>query len=92
MIRIPVRFMRIDDLMLWGAPVELFCEISMAVREASPFRNTFYFGYTNGWIGYLPTAEGFREGGYEPTTSPFTEKAEDDFRRGVINQIKAMAR
>ena len=92
MVRIPVRFMRINDLMLWAAPVELFCEISMAVREASPFRNTFYFGYTNGWIGYLPTAEGFLEGGYEPTTSPFTEKAEDDFRRGVISQIKAMAR
>ena len=91
LVKIPVRFLRINDLMLWAAPVELFCEISMDVRKAAPFKNTFYFGYTNGWIGYLPTAAGFAEGGYEPTTSPFTEKAEQDFKKGVLQKMKSMA-
>lgn len=92
LVRIPVRFLRINDILLWAAPVELFCEIAIRVRNESPYRHTFYFGYANGWIGYLPTAAGFREGGYEPTTSPFTERAEDDFTRGVIVHIQGMAR
>ena len=92
LVRIPVRFLRINDILLWSAPVELFCEIAMRVRDLSPFRHTFYFGYANGWLGYLPTAAGFREGGYEPNTSPFTESAEDDFTRGVVAQVQGMPR
>ena len=70
LVRLPIRFVRINDTVIWSAPVEMFCEISMDVREQSPFAHTFYFGYTNGWFGYLPTAKGFAEGGYEPRTSP----------------------
>ena len=55
-----MRFLRINDTVIWSAPVELFCEITLfAVRARSPFANTFYFGYTNGWFGYLPTAQAF---------------------------------
>jgi len=89
-VRIPVRFLRINDVLLWAAPVELFCEIAIHIRNQSPFRHTFYAGYTNGWIGYLPTSEAFREGGYEPTTSPFTERAEADFVRGVLLHAQGM--
>jgi hypothetical protein len=38
--------------------VELFSEIAIDVRNRSPFSHTLYFGYTNGWFGYLPTARG----------------------------------
>lgn len=91
-VRIPVHFLRIDDTVIWAAPVELFCEISMRVRNESPFRNTFYFGYTNGWLGYLPTARGFAEGGYEPRTSVLTPRAEADFGDGVLRFIQGIAR
>jgi hypothetical protein len=92
LVRIPVRFLRIGDAVLWGAPVELFCEIAIRVRNESPFRHTLFFGYTNGWLGYLPTAEAFREGGYEPRTSPFTEQAEKDFGDTVVVYIQGLAR
>jgi neutral ceramidase len=92
MVRVPVRVLRINGTVLWGAPVELFCEISMRVRNESPFRYTFFLGYSNGWLGYLPTAQAFREGGYEPRTSPFTEQAEKDFRDGVIAFIAGIPR
>ena len=77
-LKLPVRFVAINDTVIWSAPVEMFCEIAMNIRERSPFKQTFYFGYTNGWFGYLPTARGFEEGGYEPKTSPFTAQAESD--------------
>ena len=54
MVRLPVRFLKInEDIAIWSAPVELFCEISNEIRDRSPFPYTFYFGYTNGWLGYL---------------------------------------
>jgi hypothetical protein len=92
LVRIPVRYLRINDTLLWGAPVELFCEVAIRVRNESPFRHTFFFGYTNGWLGYLPTAQAFREGGYEPRTSPFTEQAEKDFGDAVVIYIDGMKR
>ena len=84
MVRMPLRFVRINDALIWSAPVELFCEIAMDLRERSPFAHTFYFGYTNGWMGYLPTARAFEEGGYEPRTSPFTPQVERDLTDAVI--------
>ena len=54
-------------------PLELFCEISNEVRDRSPFPFTFYYGYTNGWLGYLPTEEEWKYGGYEvDVVSPYT--------------------
>jgi len=92
MVRIPVRILRINDTVLWASPVELFCEIAIRVRNESPFRHTFFLGYTNGWLGYLPTAEAFRQGGYEPRTSPFTETVEKDFGDGVVAFLQGMSR
>jgi len=72
--------------------VELFCEIAMSIRERSRFKQTFYFGYTNGWFGYLPTAKGFEEGGYEPKTSPFTAQAEADLATSVLAFLERFRR
>ena len=88
LVRLPVRFLRINDTIVWSAPVEAFCEIALAVRHASPFPHTFYFGYTGGWFGYLPTSRAFEEGGYEPETSPFTPAAERDVSQGVITYLQ----
>jgi neutral ceramidase len=91
-VRLPIRFLRINDTVIWSAPVEMFCEISMDVRSHSPFPHTFYFGYTNGWFGYLPTARAFEEGGYEPRTSPFSAQAEGDVGEAVTAFIQGFRR
>lgn len=90
LVRLPVRFLAINDTAIWSAPVELFCEISMNVRNQSSFANTFYFGYTNGWIGYLPTKAGFAEGGYEPNTSVFSDRAERDVTDAVVSFLQGI--
>jgi neutral ceramidase len=92
LVRMPIRFVRINDAVIWSAPVEMFCEIAMDVRDRSPFSHTMYFGYTNGWLGYLPTARGFAEGGYEPRTSPFTPQVEADLGRVVTAVIHGLRR
>ena len=92
LVRLPVRFLKINDTVIWSAPVEMFCEISISVRGQSPFPNTFYFGYTNGWIGYLPTREGFAEGGYEPATSVFSDQVERDVTEAVVSYLQGIPR
>jgi neutral ceramidase len=92
LVRLPIRFVRINDTAIWSAPVEMFCEISMHVADQSPFSHTMYFGYTNGWLGYLPTAKGFEEGGYEPRTSPFTPQVEADVSQSVIAFLQGFRR
>ena len=89
-VRVPLRFVRINDAIVWTAPVEMFCEIAMDVRHGSPFAHTLFFGYTNGWFGYLPTARAFDEGGYEPRTSPFTAQVEADVRQAVTAVIHGL--
>jgi neutral ceramidase len=92
-IRVPVRFLIInEDLALWSAPVELFCEISMNVRDRSPFPHTFYFGYANGWLGYLATRQAFAAGGYETRTNPFTQQVEDDLTNVVTAYLEGHRR
>lgn len=90
LVRMPCRSLRIDDdILIWTAPVELFCEMSNTVRDASPFPFTFYFGYTNGWFGYLTTAVAFDEGGYESTVvTPFTPAAERSFTDLIADHVK----
>ncbi len=88
-VRMPIRFFRInDELAVWGAPVELFCEISNEIRERSPFPNTFYFGYCNGWFGYLLPENEWEWGGYEPTVSSVTPKAAEDLIKLVMNYLE----
>ena len=87
-IRLPLGFVALNDTVIWSAPVEMFCDIAMNIRDRSPFKRTFYFGYTNGWFGYLPTARGFEEGGYEPRTSPFTAAVDADLTREGLASLK----
>jgi hypothetical protein len=92
-VRLPIRFLRVnDDIAIWAAPLELFCEIALRVRNLSPFPYTFYFGYSNGWLGYMPTKAEFAFGGYEPGVSPYTEKAEDDVVRTVGSYLQGSVR
>lgn len=90
MVRLPVRFLKINkDIAIWSAPIELFCEVSNEVRSRSPFPYTFYFGYTNGWFGYMPTASAWPHGGYEvETVSPFTPSAAGDLTESVVGYLQ----
>ena len=89
MVRIPIHFLKInDDIAIWTAPLELFCEISNEIRDRSPFPFTFYFGYTNGWLGYLLTESGYQYGGYEPIVSPYTPSAAADLTESVVSYLQ----
>jgi neutral ceramidase len=66
-VRGPVCALRIGDAAIVTGPGEIFTEIGLAVKERSPADVTFYAGYSNGCVSYLPTAAEYPLGGYEPT-------------------------
>jgi hypothetical protein len=85
LVRLPVRFFKInEDIAVWSAPLELFCEVSNEVRENSPFPYTFYFGYTNGWFGYMLSDSEYKYAGYELTVTPFSASGARDLTRAVV--------
>jgi len=93
LVRLPIRFLRInEDIAIWSAPVELFCEISNEIRDRSPFPYTFYFGYTNGWLGYLLTEQEYKYEGYEPTVSPYTPQSASDLTEAVVTHLQGEMR
>jgi hypothetical protein len=63
----PISAIRIGDTAIVNGPGEVFTEIGLAVKERSPADVTFYAGYSNGCISYMPTAAEYPLGGYEPT-------------------------
>jgi hypothetical protein len=62
---------RLGDVALVGFAGEPFSELGAQVKARSPFPHTLFSGYTNDYLGYLPTAEAYPDGGYEVDTSPF---------------------
>jgi neutral ceramidase len=63
--------LRLGPAALVAFPGEPFAEIGARVKADSPFRHTFVSGYTNDYLGYLPTSEAYPDRGYEVDTSPF---------------------
>jgi hypothetical protein len=61
-----IQVMTINDVALVGLSGEPFIELADDIERRSPFEHTCVLGYTNGCIGYLPTARAYEEGGYEP--------------------------
>ncbi|MDH3650961.1 MAG: neutral/alkaline non-lysosomal ceramidase N-terminal domain-containing protein [Saprospiraceae bacterium] len=88
-ILLPIKFLKINkDIAIWGAPLELFCEISNEIRDRSPFPYTFYYGYANGWLGYMLTEEEMGYGGYEPTVSPYVPTAGRQLTEAVVAYLQ----
>jgi len=76
----------LGDVLLITVPVELFCEIGIAIKKvfADKWRVAI-LGYTNGYYGYLPTRDAHLVGGYECETSVHNIDSETY----LINVMKA---
>jgi hypothetical protein len=60
-IPVEIQGVRIGETVLIGVPVELFVEIGLSVKAASPWKRTWVLGYTNGSMG-LPAGSVCRGG------------------------------
>ncbi len=58
-----------EDTAIVGMPGEVFVELGLAIKEASPFETTLVIELTNRHIAYMPTKKAFAQGSYETINS-----------------------
>ena len=60
-----LQVVRLGDVYLVGVPAEFFTVLGLEIKRRSPHRNTFVCGLSNDYVGYLPSRQGFKNGGYQ---------------------------
>lgn len=63
--RMWLQVVQIGDVYLVGVPAEFFTVLGLEIKRRSPHRNTFICGLSNDYVGYLPSREAFKNGGYQ---------------------------
>lgn len=89
-VAVEIQGIRIGGTVLIGVPVELFVEIGLAVKAASPWKRTWVLGYTNGSMGYLPSREAHAEGGYEVASSIFAAESVSKLERAMLEVASSL--
>ncbi|MCA1054116.1 neutral/alkaline non-lysosomal ceramidase N-terminal domain-containing protein [Rossellomorea aquimaris] len=69
-IDLEVQIFRVNEGSFSGIPMEPFSETALVVQEDLHTNLAFFGGYTNGYLGYLPTREAHPFGGYEVELNP----------------------
>lgn len=65
-----VQVLRLNrDMAIVLLPGEIFVELGLAIKQASPFKHTLVIELSNDNPAYIPTRNAFKEGAYEPTNS-----------------------
>lgn len=59
-----VQVLKVGPLHIVALPGEVFCETGLFLKQQLG-QDTVISGYTNGNVGYLPTAQAYPKGGYE---------------------------
>lgn len=67
-----VHVVRLGDAALCFNPAELFCAFGLDIKRKSPAVTTIIGELSNGWCGYIPTAQAIRHGGYSARSSSHT--------------------
>jgi hypothetical protein len=58
-----------EELAVVGLPGEIFVDLGLAIKKASPFPLTLVVELCNDAPGYVPTTKAFKEGSYETVNS-----------------------
>ena len=70
---------------------EMFDTTAMYIKENSPFERTFIVGYSYpGGGGYIPTKEGFENGGYEADNSVFAPGTAEEIADQYLSMLNEM--
>ena len=68
-------------------PGEPLVEIGLNIKKIFKEKGVFVFGYSNDYVGYIPTAESLKKGCYEAIRSPRTWGYPGTFKKEVEGMI-----
>lgn len=61
--------LRIGPALIMSGPGEMYCQLGIDFKEAFPDAFGMVANLSNGYLGYVPTAKAYEEGGYEPRST-----------------------
>jgi neutral ceramidase len=71
---VEVQVVALGDQVAWvSLPGEIFVELGLAIKKASPFPVTILAELANGSVGYIPTRRAYAEGNYEAVSARCAE-------------------
>lgn len=74
-----------------GLPGEIFTELGMAIKKASPFPHTIVVSLANGSIGYVPDSRAYPQGAYEPVSARCAQGAGEMLVETALDLLKELA-
>ena len=88
---VEVQVIALGDEVAWvSLPGEIFVELGLAIKKASPFRYTFIAELANGSVGYIPNREAYAQGAYEVVSSRCAEGSGELLVQSAIHQLKEL--
>jgi hypothetical protein len=103
MAKIRLSALKIGNIVLTGVSGEVFNQISVQMRNRSPYKNTFMITHCNGSVGYLVTENAYEvpgqsgyvdktkpTGGYEPGSTRVKTGAEKAIIDNLLQMIKQL--
>jgi len=85
-----IQGMKIGDFVLVTFPGEPFAEVGLRIKQQSPLEYTFIAGYTNGHLGYAPTADAYESTAYEDCLTPFAPEWQEIYERKALDIIRRL--
>lgn len=79
------------DVAFVSLPGEIFVELGLAIKAASPFRHTFIAELANGSIGYIPNRSAYAEGNYEVVSARCAEGSGELLVEAAVRLLKELA-
>ena len=71
---VEVQVIALGDQVAWvSLPGEIFVELGLAIKKASPFPHTLIAELANGSIGYIPDKPAYPQGNYEVVSARCAE-------------------
>jgi hypothetical protein len=91
-LEVEIQVITLGDQIAWvSLPGEVFVELGLAIKKASPFKYTMIVELANGSIGYIPNKPAYAEGNYEVVSARCAEGAGELMVATAINLLNGLA-
>ena len=90
-VPLEVQAFRLDDeTAVVTLPSEIFVNLGLAIKAASPFKTTLVIELANDSVAYIPTKQAFLEGSYEVTNSRVERGTGEKLVEAAIGLLKEL--
>jgi len=86
-----VQVITLGNSLAWvSLPGEIFVELGLSIKAASPFAQTHIAELANGSIGYIPNRSAYAEGNYEVVSARCAEGSGEILVQAAVKMLEAL--